>query len=801
MPSSAPEDWTEKLFKRLQEHESRRETLGFGRRTTEEGAGKRPARAEGPPDIPRYEILERLGQGATAIVYRARDRELHRLVALKVLREATGFSEIARQRFRRESQAAASLAHPGVITVYDAGETEGRLYLVMELVNGRSLSDILTKKELNLEARLRLLEKAARGVAAAHEKGIVHRDLKPGNIMVDTAGEPKVGDFGLAHLVDSSQELTRAGAALGTPLYMSPEQAEGRVADITPRTDVYALGAILYEMVTGAVPHSAETMMELYGKIVKGDVAPPRRLRPDVSRDLETVMLKALEKDPRRRYAHAGEFADDLARFLGGQAVLARPVPPIWRAARRILRNRALVGMTAAGAILLGAALGWISRTQADLEQYHAAYQSGMDLWTRAARVDPATLVELSNNAHAYFQKAAEALPARPEPWLMMGRCRLLAGDGAKAIAAWNEALRRDPRFGPALFERGKYYAGSYAGLRTPPPARAGGGRVLFGAPEPESPEQRERRLQGEAALREAAGAGGLGAAEQAYLKGILAYGKGTYPESAVSLESYAAANPWDARALALLGNAGYYAGDFAKAEASLSQALRLDPHPQVFRARAYVRYSLRKYSEALDDIDACLRAEPENAEMICDRGLLLQALNRLEDAEKDYSRALDRRPKMARALNNRGTVRAARRDFEKAAGDFEQAIFENPLSSEAYNNLGNVLVAKGKLDRAIQEFTTAIEINPAGAEAYANRGLARTIKLELDSAFEDFKSAATRDPRNPDIRFYLAEALEGRGDRAAAVKELREALRLADPAWPRRAAGEARLRSWGENP
>jgi len=790
MPSSAPDDWTEKFFERLQEHESRRESLGFG---------KPAARPEGAPDLPRYEILERLGQGATAIVYRARDRELQRLVALKVLREATGISEVARQRFRRESQAAASLAHPRVIAVYDAGETEGRLYIVMELVEGRSLGDLLKNKELDLNARLRLLEKAARGVAAAHEKGIVHRDLKPGNIMVDSTGEPKVGDFGLAHLVDSSQELTRAGAALGTPLYMSPEQAEGRVADITPRTDVYALGAILYEMATGGVPHSGETIVELYGKIVKGVIAPPRRAHPEISRDLETVMLKALETDPRRRYADAREFADDLARILGGQPALARPVPPIWRAARRILRNRALVGTTAAATILLAAALGWFSRTQSGLEHYHAAYQSGMDLWTRAARVDAVTLVEVSKNAHAFFRKAADALPARPEPWLMMGRCRLLAGDGAGATAAWDEALRRDPRFGPALFERGKYYAGSYAGLRSPPSARAGGGRVLFGAPEPESPEQRERRLQGEAALREAAASSGLGAAEQAYLKGILAYGKGSYAESAAALESYAAANPWDARAFALLGNASYYAGESAKAETSLGQALRLDPQPQVFRARAYVRYSLRKYAEALDDIDACLRSEPENAEMICDRGLLLQSLSRPEEAEKEYGRALDRRPRMARALNNRGTVRAARRDFDRATSDFEQAIFDNPLSSEAYNNLGSVLVAQGKLDRAIQEFTTATEIDPEGAEAYANRGLARTIRLDLDGAFADFKAAATRDPRNPDVRFYLAEALEGRGDRAAALKEFREALRLADPAWPRRAGIEARLRSWGE--
>jgi tetratricopeptide (TPR) repeat protein/tRNA A-37 threonylcarbamoyl transferase component Bud32 len=797
MPSSSPEDWTEKVFKRLREHESQRESLGFAKPTAADGAA--PARLDGVPDIPRYEILDLLGQGATAIVYRARDRELQRVVAIKVLRETTALSDIARQRFRRESQAAASLAHPRVITVYDAGELQGRLYLVMEIVEGRPLSSLLQKKELGLQGQLRVLEKAARGVAAAHEKGIVHRDLKPGNIMVDAAGEPKVGDFGLAHLVDSSQELTRAGAALGTPLYMSPEQAEGRVGDISPRTDVYALGAMLYEIVTGVVPHAGETMVELYGKIIKGDVAPPRRARPDLSRDLETILLKALEKDPRRRYPDAREFADDLDRYLNGQPVRARPVPPLWRALRTFGGNRVIRG-TIAALLVLGIGAGWFLRAQSNLEHYHAAYQAGMDLWTRAAgaaRVDPAALADVSDRARAHFEKAGQALPERPEPWLMIGRCRLLIGDGAGAIAAWDQALRRDPRFGPALFERGKYFAGNYAGLRTPPPARAGGGRVLFGAAEPESPPQRELRLQGEAALREASAASGLGAPEQAYLRGALAYGKGAYAEAAAALETYAAANPWDARAVALLGNAWYYAGEFAKAEAQLTQAQRLDPHPQVARARAYVRYSLKKYAEALADIDECLRAEPGNPEMICDRGLLLQALNRLDEAEKEYGRALEARPKMARALNNRGTVRAAQRDFERATADFEQAIFDNPLGSDAYVNLGTVLLEQGKLDRAIQEFTTAIEIDSQGAEAYANRGLARKIKRDSDGAFADFQAAVKRDPRNPDVRFLLAEALEGRGDRAGALKELQEALRVADPAWPRRAAGEALRQSW----
>src|SRR5436190_7058324 len=208
------------------------------------------------PTLTRYEFRERLGEGATAVVYRGWDRDLRRSVAIKVLNEFVGMSEVARQRFRREAQAAANLTHPNIVQVYDVGEEQGRLFLVMELVEGRPVAQLLQRGGAGEREIVILLEKAGRGVAAANAKGVVHRDLKPANILVTAAGEPKVADFGLAHLVDSPAELTRTGASLGTPMYMSPEQAEGRAKDITPRTDVYALGAILYEALLGVPVHS-----------------------------------------------------------------------------------------------------------------------------------------------------------------------------------------------------------------------------------------------------------------------------------------------------------------------------------------------------------------------------------------------------------------------------------------------------------------------------------------------------------------------------------------------------------------
>jgi len=302
-------------------------------------------RAEGMPSIPRYEIRKRLGEGATAVVYDAWDKDLKRSVALKILRPAAGMSDVGRQRFRREAQAGAGLAHPHVVLVYDAGEVDGHLYLVMEVVHGRPLSELLPEPRKEDRPILQILEKAARGVAAAHEKGIVHRDLKPANILVTASGEPKVGDFGLAHLLTSQSELTRTGTALGTPVYMSPEQVQGRVREITPRTDVYALGVILYEALTGSPPHLADTMPELYAKIVQETPSAPRKRRAEIAPELETIILKAIDKDPGRRYATAGAFADDLKNFLEGKPIVARPPGPWDRVPRRLVL--AVVGLAA----------------------------------------------------------------------------------------------------------------------------------------------------------------------------------------------------------------------------------------------------------------------------------------------------------------------------------------------------------------------------------------------------------------------------------------------------------------------
>jgi len=296
--------------------------------------------------LARYERFEELGRGGMAVVYRARDHRLQRDVALKVMREDLQSDPADRIRFRREAEAAARLSHPNVVTLLDSGEDEGRLFLVMEWVKGRPLHQVSRPDAA-------ILEKAARGVHHAHRNGIIHRDLKPANILITESGEPKISDFGVAHLSDSTR-LTQNGMLLGTPAYMAPEQVRGET--VTPRTDVYALGAILYEILTGRPPHEGESPTEVFSRILHQDPIAPREVRPRIHRDLETICLRALEKDPAGRYATAEELAEDLGRYREGKPIQARPLGRLRRVFRRH-REKLLVGATIS-AIVLGVFFG-----------------------------------------------------------------------------------------------------------------------------------------------------------------------------------------------------------------------------------------------------------------------------------------------------------------------------------------------------------------------------------------------------------------------------------------------------------
>jgi tetratricopeptide (TPR) repeat protein len=305
----------------------------------------------GPRSVGRFTLLQLVGRGAFGSVYKARDGALDRVVALKLPRPGE-VSGSERDRFLREARSAAQLRHASIVSVHEVGEESGLPYLVSDFVEGVTLADVLSARRPDPHDAARLVAGVADALHYAHEHGVVHRDVKPSNIMVGADGRPQVMDFGMAKRETGEDTMTVEGQVLGTPAFMAPEQARGEAHAVDGRADVYSLGVILYQLLTGEVPFRGTTRMLLH-QVLNDEPRPPRKLNDSIPRDLETVCLKAMAKDPGRRYQTAAAMADDLRRFQGGQPILARPVGRIERGLRWCGRNRALATASAAAALFL----------------------------------------------------------------------------------------------------------------------------------------------------------------------------------------------------------------------------------------------------------------------------------------------------------------------------------------------------------------------------------------------------------------------------------------------------------------
>jgi WD40 repeat protein/serine/threonine protein kinase len=303
--------------------------------------------SEGPSPIPGYEILGELGRGGMGVVYKARQVSLQRLVAVKMILAGSHSSEDSQRRFRREVEAIAHLQHPNLVQVHEVGSHEGCPYYSMEYVEGGTLDQKLAGKPQPPEQAAALIETLARTMHALHQQGVVHRDLKPVNILLTADGMPKISDFGLAKRLDDSAGPTLSGEIMGTPSYMAPEQATGESKHVGPATDVYALGAILYEMLTGRPPFHGATPVETITQVASDEPVSPRHLLPRLPIDLETICLKCLEKQLARRYASALALAEDLQRFLAGEPIQARPVTMLERGKKWVHRRPAMAGLVA----------------------------------------------------------------------------------------------------------------------------------------------------------------------------------------------------------------------------------------------------------------------------------------------------------------------------------------------------------------------------------------------------------------------------------------------------------------------
>ncbi len=310
-------------------------------------------------DFGDYELLEEIGRGGQGVVFRARQKSLNRAVAIKIIGLGQWATKAHLKRFRLEAEAAASLNHPSIVPIYEIGERDGSCYFSMGLVEGGQLDEVVKREPMPLRRAVELIAKLARTIHYAHERGILHRDIKPGNVLLDAKGEPHLTDFGLARLVETQSTLTRTLEVMGTPSYMAPEQAAGKTTQLSAATDVYGLGAVFYQLLTGQPPFAGTTTYETVRSVLETEPRQPRLWNPKVDRDLATICLKCLEKNPLRRYFSALALAEDLERWLRQEPILARRTD-LFTWGSKWMRRKPTTALLVASLVALAAALGVI---------------------------------------------------------------------------------------------------------------------------------------------------------------------------------------------------------------------------------------------------------------------------------------------------------------------------------------------------------------------------------------------------------------------------------------------------------
>ncbi len=585
----------------------------------------------GKSTVGRYVMIRELGKGGMGVVHLAWQSDLRRYVAVKVIRGVESQEDIA--RFNREAQIAAQLQHPNIIPVYEVGAHEGEPYMAMMYVQGQTLDRILkSPARPTIRHLIEWLRDASRAVEHAHAKGVVHRDIKPANMIVDASGQLYVMDFGLAREVRAGTSMTVSGVILGTPSYMSPEQAQGRVHAIGPPSDVYALGATMYEILTGRPPFQAESPIEVLRAVTDSEPKTPRSINPKVVIDLETICLKALEKVAIRRYASAGAFADDLQRWLDGEPIEARPLSGVGRLVRAVKRNRVMatilavcvasaVTVAVVGAVLITrnqSFLGRRERAQREIDAFVRRFQE-LDLLG-----DPGARDRMFADCEKLVRRALEIDPSYARAHAELGR--LLSyreSPPTEVLSAFARALELDAQSIYAYYYRSHYYAMRYGANRDPFRIRVRSARPTELVARADTPAQEELRRRAVEDLRKFEALGS--ATEDKYLlltrRGWLAAWGGDLNGALAHFAEAERHRPLEAADEYERAQVYAARGDIEKAQKSVDRAVQLRPGRTLYEVSAATLTYVRESHEYTTDeqfgalkqrLDRAIKAEPD---------------------------------------------------------------------------------------------------------------------------------------------------------------------------------------------
>lgn len=712
-----------------------------------------------PPELSGYEVQEELGRGGMGVVYRAWDRRLNRPVALKLLLAGAYAGPEERERFRREAEAEAGLRHPNIVQVYDVGELDGRPYFTMEFVEGGSLAQRLATAPLSAGQAARLVASLAEAVQAAHDHGIIHRDIKPANVLLIPDGTPKVTDFGLARRLEDGPGLTHSGATLGTPSYMAPEQTRGGTQAVGTAADVYALGAILYETLTGRTPFRADTAAETIRQVVEQEPPPPSRQGAKVPRDLEVICLKCLHKDPQRRYASAAALAEDLRRFGRGEPITAHPMGALEWSARWLRRRRVQVGVFFLGSLLgigLFAVGLWL------WSEHDAGIRRELDRAQREKRmVARADVIRLKRAtlAEGRFNPAAER------------RFRNARADQDYESALRNAGLGTvgdDPETVAARIAASAARWPLVAVLDDWAVCAADGRRQawILGVARSADPDAWRDRVRDPATWNDRTALAGLArtasvAGQPASVLSALGErlrdigGDGTAFLARTHQE-----HPDDFWAAMTLARALQECADPEAAIAPYRRALELrGDSAAVYSNLGLIPHVRRDWREAYERNEKALAIDRDFAPAHNNLGLALKGEGKWDEAIHHFREAVRLDPELAPAHYNLAEIRAYQAGLDEALSHYGQALRIDPAFALAEYMLGVALAGEGRLDEAVDRNRRAVQNDRADAKAHdkifghaATEGLIHYHRtLELDPQLSLSRNNLGLSPRDAD--------------------------------------------------